>query len=187
MRISDWSSDVCSSDLVYFGARQAFQRSERGRSQLAVQAQHVVLRRQLQSAMPEGLADDTLERIARAGMRRVALGDDHAQACLGSLPGGQVIRRGAENEESPSGPPAPFQGSGKLRGAMQPRLGRKRGARHERPVRRYAKSGTNRCRPYTARRLRPLARRAFSTARPPRVFLRTRKPWVRLRRVTGGW
>lgn len=40
---------------------------------------------------------------------------------------------------------------------------------------------------YTARRLRPFARRAANTARPPRVFERTRKPWVRLRRVTDGW
>ena len=33
----------------------------------------------------------------------------------------------------------------------------------------------------TARRLRPLARRALITARPPRVFMRARKPWVRAR------
>ena len=39
----------------------------------------------------------------------------------------------------------------------------------------------------TARRLRPLARRALMTARPPRVFMRTRKPWVRARRVLEGW
>ena len=39
----------------------------------------------------------------------------------------------------------------------------------------------------TARRLRPLARRALITARPPRVFMRTRKPWVRARRVLEGW
>ena len=41
--------------------------------------------------------------------------------------------------------------------------------------------------PQTARRLRPLARRALMTARPPRVFMRTRKPWVRARRVLEGW
>ena len=41
--------------------------------------------------------------------------------------------------------------------------------------------------PQTARRLRPLARRALITLRPPAVFMRTRKPWVRLRRVTEGW
>ena len=36
------------------------------------------------------------------------------------------------------------------------------------------------------RRLRPLARRALMTARPPRVFIRTRKPCVRARRVLDG-
>lgn len=40
---------------------------------------------------------------------------------------------------------------------------------------------------YTAKRLRPLARRAFKTARPPLVAIRARKPWVRLRRTTEGW
>ena len=39
----------------------------------------------------------------------------------------------------------------------------------------------------TARRTRPLARRARMTARPPRVRMRTRKPCVRLRRTTEGW
>ena len=29
--------------------------------------------------------------------------------------------------------------------------------------------------------------RALITARPPRVFMRTRKPWVRARRVLEGW
>ncbi len=38
----------------------------------------------------------------------------------------------------------------------------------------------------TASRARPLARRALITARPLRVFMRTLKPWVRLRRVTDG-
>lgn len=38
----------------------------------------------------------------------------------------------------------------------------------------------------TARRTRPLARRALITARPALVFMRARKPWVRLRLVTEG-
>jgi hypothetical protein len=38
----------------------------------------------------------------------------------------------------------------------------------------------------TARRARPFARRALITARPPRVFMRSRKPWVRARRVFEG-
>jgi len=39
----------------------------------------------------------------------------------------------------------------------------------------------------TDKRLRPLARRALITALPPRVFMRTRNPWVRARRVFEGW
>jgi hypothetical protein len=40
---------------------------------------------------------------------------------------------------------------------------------------------------YNPRRRRPLARRLRSTARPPRVPLRTRNPWRRARRVLEGW
>lgn len=38
-----------------------------------------------------------------------------------------------------------------------------------------------------ARRLRPFLRRERSTARPPRVRMRRRNPWRRLRRRTLGW
>lgn len=38
----------------------------------------------------------------------------------------------------------------------------------------------------TANFARPLARRALITARPLLVFILTRNPWVRLRRVTEG-
>jgi hypothetical protein len=38
----------------------------------------------------------------------------------------------------------------------------------------------------TARRLRPLARRALMTARPPRVRMRAKKPWVRARLTLEG-
>ena len=40
---------------------------------------------------------------------------------------------------------------------------------------------------YGASRSRPLARRADSTLRPPTLFIRERKPWVRLRLMTEGW
>jgi len=36
-------------------------------------------------------------------------------------------------------------------------------------------------------RARPFARRAESTLRPPTVFIRARKPCVRLRLTTEGW
>ncbi len=39
---------------------------------------------------------------------------------------------------------------------------------------------------YTANRFRPLARRALMTLRPFLVFIRVRKPWVRLRGVLWG-
>jgi len=39
----------------------------------------------------------------------------------------------------------------------------------------------------TPRRLRPLARRRPITRRPPRVFMRARKPWVRFRLILCGW
>ena len=39
----------------------------------------------------------------------------------------------------------------------------------------------------TASRTRPFARRARRTLRPPILFMRARKPWVRLRRTTEGW
>lgn len=42
------------------------------------------------------------------------------------------------------------------------------------------------CSGQTATRARPFARRALMTARPPAVFMRTRKPWVFLRRATDG-
>ena len=53
--------------------------------------------------------------------------------------------------------------------------GRRGGARRHPPSRQ------------TERRLRPLARLALITARPPRVFMRTRKPCVRARRTLEAW
>src|SRR4029077_6025107 len=44
-----------------------------------------------------------------------------------------------------------------------------------------------RARVHTESLLRPLRRRAESTARPERVRMRTRNPWVRLRRRLLGW
>jgi len=61
--------------------------------------------------------------------------------------------------------------TGELRFAAQPRLAGQPGAP----------------RLYTAKRARPLARRALITALPPRVFMRSRKPCVRARRVLEGW
>jgi hypothetical protein len=48
-------------------------------------------------------------------------------------------------------------------------------------------SSTIRARIHTESFLRPLRRRAEITARPERVRMRTRNPWVRLRRRLLGW
>jgi len=47
--------------------------------------------------------------------------------------------------------------------------------------------GRRRYNRYSPTRRRPRARRLRNTARPPRVRLRTRKPWRRARRVLDGW
>ena len=52
---------------------------------------------------------------------------------------------------------------------------------------RNSTAGLRRKTAQTANRLRPLARLALMMARPPRVFIRTKKPWVRARRVFEGW
>jgi hypothetical protein len=62
------------------------------------------------------------------------------------------------------------QRRGKLLAAIQPRAARQRATRLDQAL----------------NRARPLARRARSTLRPPRVRLRARKPCVRLRRFTEG-
>ena len=57
------------------------------------------------------------------------------------------------------------------------------------PATRIEPEALARCRynGYSPMRRRPRARRLRSTARPPRVRLRTRKPWRRARRVFDGW
>ena len=81
---------------------------------------------------------------------------------------GQAIP--AQNDKKFTLPPGRKR-TGKLRFAAQPRFARQTQAR----------------RLQTAKRARPLARRALMTARPPRVFMRSRKPCVRARRVLDGW
>jgi hypothetical protein len=90
--------------------------------------------------------------------------------------------------ERAAGRPRSRRGSPKVRPALQPlhgntrlgntRLGKARPgeARLERTRARYALS-----------RLRPCARRAATTLRPPLVAMRARKPWRRLRTNLLGW
>jgi len=58
------------------------------------------------------------------------------------------------------------------------------GATHSQRSRQHASGSTN---AQADRRLRPLRRRAEIIARPARVRIRRRKPWVRLRRRLLGW
>ena len=78
--------------------------------------------------------------------------------------------------------PPCLEQAGKGRGAPQPvalvRADRGRGQKGN------ARAG---CGVQTASRTRPFARRARNTLRPPILFMRARKPWVRLRRTTEGW
>jgi len=85
---------------------------------------------------------------------------------------GLFARRAGSAQNDKKLPLAPRRKrTGKLRFAAQPRFARQPGARCLQ----------------TAKRARPLARRALITARPPRVFMRSRKPCVRARRVLEGW
>ena len=68
------------------------------------------------------------------------------------------------------------------RGAFRQRLGELWPA----PQPRAARQASGKPADQTPSRVRPLARRARITARPPRVRMRTRNPCVRLRRTLDG-
>src|SRR3546814_4270688 len=91
MRISDWSSDVCSSDLALHGSQHESGRP--GRPRLRLFRQRLVRREQDQQP-PRGRAD----RADRsAAVRRFA---GHAQA--GRLPPGPEARAAQRSEEHTS-------------------------------------------------------------------------------------
>ena len=68
-----------------------------------------------------------------------------------------------------------------------PRSGAQRGEISRSQQARRAWQAQSRLPCYGIRCLRPFARRAFSTARPPRVFMRARKPCVRACLSLPGW
>jgi hypothetical protein len=82
-----------------------------------------------------------------------------------------IARYGMQSNAPDICGPTAGEDGGNLRLAVQPKL-----PWEAEPV----------ARPQTARRARPRARRARMTARPPRVRMRTRKPWVRFLRTTEG-
>jgi hypothetical protein len=89
------------------------------------------------------------------------------------------VRRGIRTEvdihkkATATGSPAGPDGHGELSGPPQTLLGRE----HDQP--------RSTCQ--ADRRSRPLARRADRMARPARVRIRSRKPWVFARRRLFGW
>jgi hypothetical protein len=126
---------------------------------------HYVNRSQSAAVEAEDFADQALHADAGNGPGHVAFCGDDAE--LGGFVRGIVPDLNCKEESlAPAGEP-----SREARRAAQPRRARQSGANDV----------------HTARRARPLARRALITARPPRDFIRTRKPWVRLRRVLDGW
>lgn len=98
-------------------------------------------------------------------------------------PADRACRGGREQLEmrSVDSPPR-LEQTGKGRGPPEPvalvRADRGRGQNS---------NGSAGCGAQTASRTRPFARRARRTLRPPILFMRARKPWVRLRRTTEGW
>jgi hypothetical protein len=117
---------------------------------------------------PERLPDAALDPVALHGARSVLLGHQDAEprrACLAALQEETVTGQIASHPVA--------QQAFELRFLSEP-AGR-------------IEPETLAARGYNPRRRRPLARRLRRTARPPRVPLRTRKPWRRARRVLEGW
>ena len=117
---------------------------------------------------PEGLADAALDTVAHDRRPRVAPRHQDAEARAAAIAVGEVERVAIRAS------PRPFaQQAFEFRLAPQ--------------AARRVQAETLAARGYNPRRRRPFARRLRSTARPPRVLLRTRKPWRRARRVLDGW
>lgn len=150
-----------------------------------MQAYHVVAWHQLMLLVPEYVAYDPFYRVARHCPWRQSFRYDHSQARVLRWQCACVCSGRVQHEQSPSGDTPAFQGINVFRGAVQARRRRECGTHCQSWPGPFNRA--NHADAYTARRLRPLARRALITARPPRVFMRTKKPWVRLRRVTEGW
>lgn len=153
----------------------------------SLQAHYVVTGRQIHPQGSKRLSENSFDGVSGGGTLGMSLANHQSQAsrCLSSA---CRVSQGREDQKVSARNSPPGKGGGELFGAVQPRRRRKGGARHSvfglvGEVPPPTPEQVNQ----TARRLRPLARRALITARPPRVFMRTRKPWVRLRRVTEGW
>src|SRR5574338_750751 len=146
---------------------------------------------------PRGPKDEPLDR-GTAGPRGGCgtLRDRYASRGCAAPPGGRAFSPppppGAPwrvhwggSARTGSGPAGPAEKQKRMNTHPCCVIGRHRGGA-DRVARPAAAPAAPRPSPQTARRWRPLARRAARTLRPPLVRERTRKPWVRLRRTTEG-
>lgn len=129
---------------------------------------HAVQTAEFPLVAPEAFAHDPLDPVARHGGLGDLAGDGQAQAGVS-----QIVGSGQHGEAAIAGFDWLGEDGGESVSASQP------GATREA---RGAGQGIQ-----GDRRARPLARRAFRTRRPPRVAMRARKPWVRLRWMMLGW
>jgi len=122
---------------------------------------------QLSLMQSKGLSADALDPVAVCGFPHLPLGDGQAQprevASIGARHDAEVV----------------IGGPGGFREDLLVILGLGKSQRAREAERRRQDR-------QTVSRLRPLARRALMTRRPPRVFIRARKPWVRTRLILLG-
>lgn len=138
---------------------------------LRVRHQHQIDRREFTRTRTKGLARDPLDPVALVSASNLPFRDREAQTgprCRAFTPGQcqSILRHPLPGRENPA----------VVFGCQQAPV----------PAKTGQTEGTDRHAPQAESRLRPLARRALMTARPPRVAIRARKPWVRLRRMLLG-
>lgn len=133
-------------------------------------------------AVPEQLAHQPLCTVPGHRPSK-ASGRDDPQAVLV-----KAVRPCTERQVAATGPLTLPLHSQELRAPPNPFTARK-GPSHQ-PARLRKRRRTTNTWPtvyVTASRFRPFARRFLRIWRPDRVFIRARKPWVRLRRRLFGW
>ncbi len=132
----------------------------------------------------ERLAQQPLDLVALDRAPHLARHRDAEARAVGGLELGRRVRclarERVQHEVPVPGRPALAVDALELRAARQPPA---LGAARTGP----AGAGGAVLHRQTVSRLRPLARRRFSTMRPARVLIRSRKPWVRARLRFLGW
>jgi hypothetical protein len=158
--------------------RFAQQSGQRRRGTWDSQPKHDIERVQGGPALAHGFAKKPPNIIALDCTSELLLADDESDAT------GRAFRgRREQLEMRPVEPPTCLEQTGKCRRAPKS-VALVRAYRQGRGQRGVGCAG---CRVQTASRTRPFARRARRTLRPPILFMRARKPCVRLRRTTEGW